>query len=155
MHQIDTSLTMYALEQAEAFFSQSNAIFDQMIDDSLALNQAIMNLYFVEITQAETFEVLFPYVARGSVKKKSAQPKNTSDPKVNAQMPTSHDNLKLISGIGPSLEKKLRDAGITSYSQIAALTSAEIIDLEANVVRFTGRIKRDDWIGQAQVLMNS
>ena len=155
MYQNDTSLTMYALEQAEAVFSQSNAIFDQMIDDSLALNEAIMNLYFVEITLAETFEVLFPYVAKGNVKKKSAQPKNISEPKVNAQMPTSHDNLKLISGIGPSLEKKLRDAGITSYSQIAALTSAEIIDLEANVVKFTGRIKRDDWIGQAQVLMNS
>ena len=70
MYQIDNSLTMYALKQAEGVIFQSYAIFDQMIDDSLALNQAIMNLYFVEITQAETFEVLFPYVARGSVKKK-------------------------------------------------------------------------------------
>ena len=89
------------------------------------------------------------------VKKNSAQTKGTSEAQVSAQMPTSHDNLQLISGIGPGLEKKLSDAGITSYSQIAALTPAVITDLEANVVKFTGRIKRDDWIGQAQLLMNS
>ena len=44
--------------------------------------------------------------------------------------PISYDDLKLISGVGPSLEMKLRDAGITSYSQIAALTPAEIADLD-------------------------
>ena len=126
-----------------------------MVDDSFALNRAMVNLDFVEMSAAETFEFLFPCVAKGSVKKKSAQPESASETTAIAQTPTSHDNLKLISGIGPGLEKKLRYAGITSYSQIAALTPAEITDLEANVVKFTGRIKRDDWIGQAQLLMNS
>jgi large subunit ribosomal protein L21 len=98
---------------------------------------------------------MFPSVAAGSGKKKSAQPKRASKTKAIAQTPTSHDDLKLISGVGPGLEKKLRDAGITSYSQIAALTPAEIAELEANVVKFTGRITRDDWIGQAQQLMTS
>jgi len=155
MYQIDTSLTMYALKQAEAVISQSNAIFDQMIDDSLALTQAMMNFDFVEMTPAEAIELMFPSVAAGSAKKKSAQPKRASKTKAIAQTPTSHDDLKLISGVGPGLEKKLRDAGITSYSQIAALTPAEIAELEANVVKFTGRITRDDWIGQAQQLMTS
>jgi predicted flap endonuclease-1-like 5' DNA nuclease len=154
MYQIDTSLTMYALKQAEAVISQSNAIFDQMIDDSLALNQAMINFDFVEMTSAEAIELMFPSVAAGSTKKKSAQPKRASETKAIAQAPTSHDDLKLISGVGPGLEKKLHDAGITSYSQIAALTPAEIAELEANVVKFTGRITRDDWIGQAQQLMN-
>ena len=155
MYQIDTSLTMYVLKQAEVMVSQSNAMFDQMVDDSFALNRAMVNLDFVETSAAETFEFLFPYVAKGSVKKKSAQPERASEITAIAQTPTSHDNLKLISGIGPGLEKKLRDAGITSYSQIATLTPAEITDLEAHVVKFTGRIMRDDWIGQAQLLMNS
>jgi len=155
MYQIDTSLTMYALKQAEAVISQSNAIFDQMIDDSLALTQAMMNFDFVEMTPAEAIELMFPSVAAGSAKKKSAQPKRAAETKAIAQTPTSHDDLKLISGVGPGLEKKLRDAGITSYSQIAALTPAEIAELEANVVKFTGRITRDDWIGQAQQLMTS
>jgi large subunit ribosomal protein L21 len=106
------------------------------------------------MTSAEAIELMFPSVAAGSTKKKSAQPKRASETKAIAQAPTSHDDLKLISGVGPGLEKKLHDAGITSYSQIAALTPAEIAELEANVVKFTGRITRDDWIGQAQQLMN-
>ena len=69
MYQIDTSLTMYALKQAEAVISQSNAIFDQMIDDSLALNQAMINFDFVEMTSAEAIELMFPSVAAGSAKK--------------------------------------------------------------------------------------
>ena len=154
MYQID-SLTMYALKQAEAVISQSYTIFDQMIDDSLAFNQAMMNFDFVEMTSAEVIEFMFPSVPAGSSKKKSAQPKRASETKAIAQAPTPHDDLKLISGVGPGLEKKLRDVGITSYSQIAALKPAEIIELEANVVKFTGRITRDDWIGQAQQLMNS
>ncbi len=155
MYQIDTSLTMYALKRAEAVISQSNAIFDQMIDDSLALNRAMMNFDFIEMTSAEVMELMFPFVAAGSAKKKSAQPKRASETKAIAQTPISHDDLKLIAGVGLGLEKKLLDAGITSYSQIAALTPAEIAELEANVVKFTGRITRDDWIGQAQQLMNS
>ena len=155
MYQIDISLTMYALKQAEAVISQSNAIFDQMIDDSLALNRAIMNFDFIEMTSAEVIELMFPFVAAGGAKKKSAQPKRASETKAIAQTPISYDDLQLIAGVGPGLEQKLRDAGITSYSQIAALTPAEIAELEANVVKFTGRITRDDWIGQAQQLMNS
>lgn len=155
MYQIDTSLTMYVLKQAEAVISQSNAVFDQIIDDSLALNRAMMNFDFVEMTSAEAIELIFLSVTPGNTKKKSAQPKRASQTKAIAQTPISHDDLKLISGVGPGLERKLRDAGITSYSQIAALTPAEIADLEANVVKFTGRITRDDWIGQAQQLMNT
>lgn len=63
------------------------------------------------------------------------------------------NDLKAIAGIGPGLEKKLNAAGITSYVQIAALTSEEITRLERDVVKFAGRITRDDWIGQAKQLL--
>jgi len=62
------------------------------------------------------------------------------------------DDLKLISGIGPVLEGKLNGAGITSYQQIAALSDDEIERLESDVINFSGRIQRDDWIGQAKTL---
>ncbi len=155
MYQVDTSLTMYALTQAEAVISQSNAIFDQMIDDTLEFNRAMVNLDFVEMTPAEFIGLMFPYSASGGMKKKSAQSKTASKTKATTRTPTSNDDLQLISGIGPRLEKKLHDAGITSYWQIATLTPAEIADLEANIVRFSGRIERDDWIAQAQTLMNT
>ncbi len=62
------------------------------------------------------------------------------------------DDLKMISGIGPVLEGKLRAAGFYSYRQIASLTAADIDGLETNVIHLSGRIHRDDWIGQAKAL---
>lgn len=69
-----------------------------------------------------------------------------------AASPVEQDDLKLISGIGPVLEGKLNGAGITTYQQIAALTDDEIERLESEVINFSGRIHRDDWIGQAKTL---
>jgi len=59
------------------------------------------------------------------------------------------DDLKLIAGIGPALEKKLQACGIVSYRQLAGLTDADIDQLETRIRSF-GRIRRDDWIGQAK-----
>jgi predicted flap endonuclease-1-like 5' DNA nuclease len=155
MYQFDTSLTMYTLKQAEAVIAQSNAMFSKMIDDSLALNRAMMDFSLVEMTPTEAIELMFPSITSGVAKKKSTKTKRASEIKAIAQAPVRQDDLKQISGVGPGLEKKLQDAGITSYAQIAALTDAEIRDLEANVVKFAGRIKRDDWIGQARQLIGA
>ena len=62
------------------------------------------------------------------------------------------DDLKLINGIGPVLEGKLRAAGIQRYEQIAALTDADIEKLETKVIHLSGRICRDGWISQARAL---
>lgn len=59
------------------------------------------------------------------------------------------DDLKLIAGIGPALEKKLLACGIASFRQLASLTDADIDQLEVRIRSF-GRIRRDDWIGQAK-----
>ena len=66
--------------------------------------------------------------------------------------PSKKDDLTTIGGIGPALAKKLNGAGIHSYAQLAALTVAEIENLEQNIIRFSGRVKRDDWVGQAKKL---
>jgi predicted flap endonuclease-1-like 5' DNA nuclease len=155
LYQIDNSLTMYTLKQAEAVIAQSSVIFSKMIDDSLAFNRAMMDFSFIEMTPVDTIEMIFPFVASGEAEKKSTKPKRASETKAIAQIPARQDDLKLISGVGPGLEKKLQDAGITSFAQIVALTDAEITELEANVVKFAGRIKRDDWIGQAQRLVDA
>jgi large subunit ribosomal protein L21 len=62
------------------------------------------------------------------------------------------DDLTVIGGIGPALAKKLNGAGITSFAQLAALTETDIERLEKDIIRFTGRVKRDDWVGQAKKL---
>ncbi len=60
------------------------------------------------------------------------------------------DDLTRISGVGPKLAKKLNQAGVTRFAQIAELSDEAITQLERDVVRFNGRIKRDDWPGQAR-----
>ena len=65
------------------------------------------------------------------------------------------DDLKQISGIGPGLEKKLKAGGITTLKQLAALSDADIADLEERVIRFSGRIKREQWVEQARKLVSS
>lgn len=62
------------------------------------------------------------------------------------------DDLKLISGIGPALEGKLNAAGISSYRQLATLSAAETERVESEVIHFSGRISRDEWVSQARAL---
>jgi poly(hydroxyalkanoate) granule-associated protein len=60
------------------------------------------------------------------------------------------DDLKRINGIGPVLEGKLNTVGICSYRQIARLTDADIDHLESEIIHFSGRIRRDEWVAQAR-----
>ena len=62
------------------------------------------------------------------------------------------DNLKLISGVGPTIEKKLNAIGIWHYWQVKALSEEDIAKVE-HQVGFKGRAHRDDWMGQAADLM--
>ena len=61
------------------------------------------------------------------------------------------DDLKLISGVGPVLERRINALGITKWSQVAALTP-EQIDLVEGSLNFKGRVARDNWLAQAEVL---
>ena len=79
----------------------------------------------------------------------SAEPSVKVNP-VELDLGESTDDLTRISGVGPKLAKKLNQAGLTRFIQIAELSDEAIAQLERDVVRFNGRIKRDDWQGQAR-----
>jgi NADH-quinone oxidoreductase subunit E len=64
------------------------------------------------------------------------------------ERPARIDDLKAISGVGPKLEQVLNGLGIWTYAQIAGWTAAEIAWVDDRL-GFSGRIGRDDWIGQA------
>ena len=68
-----------------------------------------------------------------------------------AQAATGGDNLKKLSGIGPALEKKMNAAGITTFSQLAALTEEEIARLEGEL-NLPGRFAKENWVEQAREL---
>lgn len=63
------------------------------------------------------------------------------------------DNLKRIKGIGPKLEEVLNRLGYYHFDQIAAWTPEEIAWVDTNLEDFRGRATRDDWVGQAKVLV--
>ncbi|HVF65953.1 MAG TPA: hypothetical protein VNE58_18355 [Casimicrobiaceae bacterium] len=60
------------------------------------------------------------------------------------------DDLKLIVGIGPVLERMLYQLGIGSYRQIARWTEQDIDAIDARLPEFPGRIRRDAWVTQAR-----
>ncbi|MEM8925425.1 MAG: hypothetical protein AAGD35_18125 [Actinomycetota bacterium] len=63
------------------------------------------------------------------------------------------DDLKVISGIGPVMERTLNSFGIQTWEQIAAFTPADVEKVSAAIEAFPGRIERDDWIGGAKALL--
>ncbi|MFX0545657.1 hypothetical protein ACEWPL_008945 [Roseovarius sp. S1116L3] len=62
------------------------------------------------------------------------------------------DDLKLIKGVGPKLEKMLNGMGFYHYEQIANWTDAQVAWVDQNLQGFKGRATRDDWTGQAATL---
>ena len=60
------------------------------------------------------------------------------------------DDLKRITGIGPSLERILRRHGVHSFRQIASWTEADIERVSRELGAFRSRIRRDQWIEQAR-----
>jgi len=61
------------------------------------------------------------------------------------------DDLKKISGIGPRLEEKLNQQGVYHYDQIASWTEAQIDHFDG-ILKFKGRIVRENWCDQAEQL---
>jgi len=69
--------------------------------------------------------------------------------------PGTPDDLKLIVGVGPVLERMLQQLGISRYRQIARWTERDIDEFDARLPEFPGRIRRDEWVTQARALHQS
>ena len=63
------------------------------------------------------------------------------------------DDLQVIKGIGPFLEEKLNALGITTYRQIANMDSELEEQVNEAIEFFPGRVKRDQWVTQAKILL--
>lgn len=69
--------------------------------------------------------------------------------------PGAPDDLKLIVGVGPVLERMLQQLGIATYRQIARWSERDIDEFDARLPEFHGRIRRDGWVTQARALHQS
>ncbi|KGB82224.1 MAG: 50S ribosomal protein L21 [Pseudomonadota bacterium] len=95
-------------------------------------------------------------VGAGSVAAAAPAPAKTAAPKAaapKAAAATGADDLKKLSGVGPALEKKLHEAGVTTFAQIAAWSDEDVAAMDEKL-SFKGRIEREGWIAQAKELAN-
>jgi len=81
--------------------------------------------------------------------KKKAAPKAEASAPAAAPADAGADNLKELSGVGPALEKKLHEAGVTTFAQIAGWSADDITAMDEKL-SFKGRIEREGWVAQAQ-----
>ncbi len=94
-------------------------------------------------------------------KKETKKPKKTKNRKAAWQngktkfgTPGSkhRDDLKVVNGIGPVIEKSLNKFGIKSWEQLATLKVKEVKAID-EALNFPGRIQREQWVQQAKALV--
>ena len=95
---------------------------------------------------ADTVMALKEVDSQESEEIKSEKPELLSSPRNDEK-----DKLTEIKGIGPKVEKKLNEAGIYHFEQIASWSDANIKWLEINTT-FAHRAIKDLWVTQAKSL---
>lgn len=78
-------------------------------------------------------------------------PPEVPAPVVAATGAKAADDLTLIKGIGKVLARKLHELGITSFRQLAELSTADADRINV-AIDFPGRVEREHWIEQARTL---
>ena len=89
--------------------------------------------------------------AKGSASKKAVAAAAPEAAAPAGELDTS--NLSLISGIGPVIEKKLREAGVKTWNDIAAWDEATIEKYDEEL-KLGGRATREEWVEQAKELLD-
>jgi large subunit ribosomal protein L21 len=89
---------------------------------------------------------------KGAAKAKPAAGDTATAAPKKAKSVEFNDDIKLISGVGPAIEKKLAAQGVTSLRQIAEFTAADIERIDSELA-FKGRIEREEWVEQAKDLI--
>jgi len=114
-----------------------------------------------ELTKVKILEVL------GKGQKASKKASKKAAPKAEAKAAASKggkfellkapkgegDDISLLSGVGPALEKKLHEYGIFHFWQVAGMKADDIAKMDEEL-KLGGRVEREEWVDQAQELMD-
>ncbi len=131
------------LDQSQRRYLNLKKETDSMRDQSIELNNELE-------LQKRKMENLFSASEEKPIVQVKKEEKN--DPHNSRFTPSSRqvkNDLTLISGIGPVIQRKLNDLGIYSFEQVAELSPEMIDKITKNIKFFPDRIARDNWIGQA------
>ena len=89
---------------------------------------------------------------KAAPKKAAPKAEAKAEPKKAAAKAETADDLKQLSGVGPALEKKLHEAGVTTFAQIAGWGGDDIAEMDEKL-SFKGRIEREGWVDQAKAIV--
>ncbi|MCP4072682.1 MAG: 50S ribosomal protein L21 [Hyphomicrobiales bacterium] len=90
---------------------------------------------------------------KAAAKKAAPAPSKTKPAaKTDSPKPGIIDDIKLIGGVGPALEKKLNGAGVASLKDIAKLGATKLAALD-DELKLGGRTEREEWVEQAKELL--
>ena len=67
----------------------------------------------------------------------------------------ANDDLTQLTGVGPAFAKKLNEAGVTTFAQIAAWDAAEIERLDGEISGLKTKAEKGDWVAEAKKLAGS
>ena len=87
-----------------------------------------------------------------SVQSVAANTADEDEISIESHSESTTDDLKLIKGVGPKLEKMLNELGITTFAQIAAWSKSDIEEISEKLGSFKDRVTRDDWVKKARQL---
>lgn len=122
---------------------------EKSMQKSIETQQRLWSHWFEDLAApAAAEEKLFETPPKKKNPRGAAKTRKAADKPAQAE-----DDLKQISGIGPGLEKRLKEGGISTLRQLAELSDQDIAQLEDNIIRFSGRIKREKWVEQARKLI--
>lgn len=122
----------------------------QLENSSMAYQDTIRDL---ETQLVERDKVISVLKASTSAAVNATTDSYTPTKQKGAPAPEETDDLSLINGVGPFIEKKLNEVGVYQYAQIASWTKEDIEQITTKIQFFPGRIEQDNWVEQAQQLL--
>jgi large subunit ribosomal protein L21 len=81
---------------------------------------------------------------------KTEAPKKAAPKKAAAK--AGNDDLTKLDGLGPAFAKKLNEAGVTSFAQVAAWTEADLDSLNETISGLKAKAEANNWIEAAKSL---
>ncbi|KAA5803594.1 50S ribosomal protein L21 [Alkalicaulis satelles] len=81
--------------------------------------------------------------------KAKAEAKTDAKPKAKA---AGGDDLTKLNGVGPAYAKKLAEAGVTTFAQVAAWSEADLERLDGEIAGLKAKAESGGWIAQAKEL---
>ena len=103
-------------------------------------------------TKAKTAKPKKPKAAKSTKPKAKAAPVGGQPKGLSAARDNGSDDLKMIKGVGPKLEKLLNSMGYFHFDQIAGWGNTDVAWVDENLKGFKGRVSRDNWVDQAKSL---